>query len=127
MTPLRAVRWLVLLMWPSVTWAASVTLGLGFGEMGVSDIAAVIGLASFSGAVAMLQRMDRERTATVPSRWMMTHMLTALLAGLMAFLVCEIYDFGNWQEALTILAASWGGTRYVDLVFERMLGGQRTP
>lgn len=116
----HVARILMILCWPLVTYASTVTLGQGFGELGWLDVATVVVLSLFSGAVAMLQRMEREAAPAVPWRWISAHMSVALLAGVMAFFIGEAADLGNWQESLSIAVAAWGGSRVVESIDNRV-------
>lgn len=118
---IHTLKIIALLCWPMVTYAGTVTLGQGMGALSLLDIVTVVVLSLFSGAVAMLQRMEREGVPAVPWRWITAHMGVALLAGVMAFFVCEAADMENWREALTIVVAAWGGARFIDAMTDRVL------
>lgn len=124
---IHALRILAMCMWPTVAWAANVTLGQAFGGLTLADVAALVGLASFSGAVALLQRMEREQAAKATPRWIVTHMLTALMAGAFAFVTCEMANIDDWAETLSIMLAAWGGTRYIDKMLDRFIGDRSSP
>lgn len=113
---IHTTKLLAVLCWPMVTWAGTVTLGQGFGQLGWLDVLVVVVLSLFSGAVAMLQRMEREAAPAVPWRWVAAHMSAALLAGVVAFFLTKMADTQYWQQALTIVIAAWGGARWIDRV-----------
>lgn len=108
------VRIVMLCCWPAVAWAGASTFGASMGDIGWRDVLAVVFLSVFSGAVAMLQRMEREAIPTVTARWVLAHMSAALLAGVIAFIGGEIVDLNDWQEALGVIVAAWGGSVYIE-------------
>lgn len=117
---LHLARLILMCCWPAVAWAGTLTLGQTMGQVGWRDVAAVLFLSAFSGAVAMLQRMEREAAPAVPWRWITAHMSVAVLAGLIAFLLSEIVDLPDWQEALGIIVAAWGGASYIERIAQML-------
>ena len=124
---IHLIRLVMLFCWPAVAYAGSVTLGQSLGQIGWRDVVAVVFLSAFSGTVAMLQRMEREAAAALPRRWVTAHMSAALLAGLIAFLTGEIVDLNDWQEALGIIVASWGGAVYIQRIATGLVKPESTP
>lgn len=118
----HVLRIVAMALWPGVVFASGITLGQTVGAIGMADLAAVIGLSTFSGAVALLQRIDREKISVISFRWVLTQMLASVLAGGVAFVIGELGDVHDLIELLAITGAAWTGTRYVDQVLSRISG-----
>jgi hypothetical protein len=123
----HVLRLVAMALWPGVVFASGITLGQTVGSIGVADLAAVIGLSTFSGAVALLQRIDREKIAVVSFWWSLTQILASVLAGGVAFVLGELGDAPDLLELIAITGAAWTGTRYVDQVLSRISGLDKSP
>lgn len=126
------IRVLVWALWPMSAFAAGETLGGAFASHSLADWVAVLMVSTVSGLVAFLYRVKKHLEAEVleksgkefnPADKMLLdwrvfaglHMSFSYLAGLIAFLVSEHMDVGNYLEAVSIALAAWAGAKMIDL------------
>lgn len=125
---LYALAWV---LWPMVTWAASVTLSNTINEIPVSAWVIVFILSAVSGLVSLLQRLKDEmmkpkwETQIYRAwRWFTAaHIIGALFAGLIAFLVAEAFDITDLIEAVFIAVMAYGGARVTDKMADGISDG----
>lgn len=116
----EALRFTIFLLWPMTAWATSVTLGTTLGEVPVLAWSMVFILSLISGLAALLTRW-READPTKPILFAVSHMLGSLLAGFLMFLVAEILNRPDFEEAALIAVAAFAGARLIDAAAVRLI------
>lgn len=120
-----------LFLWPMVTWAAGVTLSKTFNDIPKSAWGIVFILSLVSGLVSLLQRlkdemMKPEDETNIRNAWRwftLAHMVGALFAGMVSFLVAESFAIKDLLEAVFIAVLSYAGARILDRVADGLSDG----
>jgi LydA holin phage, holin superfamily III len=120
----------LILVWPSVCWAASITLSTTINQLTPGVFMIVFALSTLAGVTALVMRIDRELRAMPgqplprPYLFVACHMLPSWLAGLLAFFICESQNVGDWVELILIVLSAFTGSRSIEAAVEQYLKRQ---
>ena len=116
----------LIVLWPTLTFAAASTFGSTFEGVGLAAWIMVVVLSTVAGLTALLNRVNIEiQSATTESRpipplrlFVAANLFGSWLTGLMAFLVCEHFDVPDFLEAAVVIGASYVGARLIERTME---------
>lgn len=111
---------LLALTWSAVAYAAThtqVAFGQDLASIPVLAYGITIILSGIGGAASTLQKLSRAEDL---SRWrleVLKDTVSAILAGLLIFFLCESFQWDSAREAFAITIAGYGNTKLIDLLF----------
>lgn len=122
---------IALLLWPMVTWAASVTLSSTINDIPASAWVIVLILSAVSGVVSLLQRLKDEimkpaGETRIYSAWRWftaAHLIGALFTGLVTFLLAEALNIDDLIESVSIAIMAYAGGRAMDSLADGISAG----
>ena len=122
---IRAVNTFLVILWPTLTFAASSTFGTTFQGVGWAAWLMVIVLSTVAGMTALLNRIAKElqndgTQPHIPSLrlFIASNLFGSWLTGLFFFLVCEHFDVPDFLEAAAVIGASYAGARLIERAME---------
>lgn len=135
---IRLLQVVLLVIWPVTAYASAESLGQTFGAIKSADWAVVFLLSSFSGLVALLQRIRKNFEARALEQaglpfestnkllidirfYALCHMTASLAGGFIAFIFCEYQDLNTHMEALMIAGFAWSGATAADRIADRLV------
>lgn len=122
----QAIYAFLIILWPTLTFAAASTFGATFEGVGSAAWVMVVVLSTVAGLTALLNRVNVEIQAAhaadrklPPLRlFVAANLFGSWLTGLMAFLVCEHFDIPDFLEAAVVIGASYVGARLIERTME---------
>lgn len=122
----QAIYTFLIILWPTLTFAAASTFGATFEGVGVAAWVMVVVLSTVAGLTALLNRVNVEIQAAhaadrkiPPLRlFVAANLFGSWLTGLMSFLVCEHFDIPDFLEAAVVIGASYVGARLIERTME---------
>ena len=122
----QAIYAFLIVLWPTLTFAAASTFGATFEGVGSAAWVMVVVLSTVAGLTALLNRVNVEIQAAhaadraiPPLRlFVAANLFGSWLTGLMAFLVCEHFDVPDFLEAAVVIGASYVGARHIERTME---------
>ncbi len=122
------LRALTVLLWlPAVAWAGTLITVDGLVSVPLSLVVISSMLSTMSGATALLIRIDKELQAApdkpLPRPWLFcaAHMGGSWMAGTLGFIVSRHQGMDVWLAMGLVIAASFLGAKFIELVAERYL------
>lgn len=81
------------------------------------------GIAAWGGLVVTLNRITDEMSLKVFGIWLLKDVVSAVVAGWFIFFVGGWAGWNIWFQAVSLLAAGYGGTRVLDAASKRLIKG----
>lgn len=138
---LRAAYAFLVVLWPTITFAAASTFGSTFEGVGLAAWVMVLVLSTVAGLTALLNRIGAQLQSAettgqhIPSLrlFVAANLFGSWLTGLFFFLICEHFDIPDFLEAAVVIGSSYIGARLierttenvVDQLLNRFLGAQK--
>lgn len=121
---LRSIQLFIVVLWPTLTYAAASTFGSTFEGVGVAAWAMVLALSTVAGLTALLNRIgtalqnsDASHIPSIPL-FVAANLFGSWLTGLFFFLICEHFDTPDFLEAAVVIGASYVGARLIERTME---------
>jgi hypothetical protein len=126
---LKAIYAFLVVLWPTLTFAAASTFGATFEDVGFAAWVMVLVLSTVAGLTALLNRIGAQLQAAeetghkIPSLriFVAANLLGSWLTGLFFFLLCEHFDTPDFLEAAIVIGASYIGARLIERTTETIV------
>jgi ABC-type uncharacterized transport system permease subunit len=115
---------LLALTWSAAAYAAThaqVAFGSDLARIPMLAYVITIVLSGIGGAASTLQKLSR---AADLSRWQLEVVkdtVSAIVAGLLVFFLCESFEWDSAREAFAITIAGYGNSKLIDLMFRNFV------
>lgn len=123
-----ATNTFLVILWPTLTFAAASTFGSTFEGISLEAWLMVIVLSTVAGMTALLNRIaaDLQNDGTgprIPSLrlFIASNLFGSWLTGLFFFLICEHLDVPDFLEASAIIGSSYVGARLIERTMEGLV------